>query len=229
MASASKTSQATDHTAWPTRAQPLDQTAISQHQRERILAATVDLVTKRGYNDTSAERICKKAGVSFPTFRKHFRDKEECFLAAFDETVDDGIRRVAEAAEAAGEEWGARIMAGLDAVLRRVAERPAQARLCLVEALTAGSAGIERYEATARRFIPWLREGRKEMDEGAKLPDVLEETILGGVAWVIHRKVAIGEAAQAAELRAGLLETLLTPYLGEERSRSLIEREPARD
>jgi AcrR family transcriptional regulator len=229
MASAGKTSQAvTGHAAWPTRAQPLEANTVRQHQREKILAAMVDLVTKRGYADTSAERICKMAGVSFPTFRKHFRDKEECFLAAFDEIVEDGVGRVAAAA-AGEDEWAARIVAGLDAVLEEVSERPAEARLCLVEAFSAGAAGIERYEASARRFIPWLREGREEMDESSKLPEVLEETILGGVAWVIHRKVALGEARRVAELRAGLLGTLLTPYLGEERSRSLIEREPARD
>jgi AcrR family transcriptional regulator len=225
----SKTSTATrGRETWPTRAQPLEQAAVGRGQRQKIIAATVELVSKRGYSDTSAERICKKAGVSFPTFRKHFRDKEECFLASFDEAVADGIRRVAEASVAAGEDWAERVIAGLDAVLEGVAERPAAARLCLVEALSAGSAGIERYDAAVQRFVPWLREGREQMEDSSKLPDVLEETILGGVAWAIHRKVAVGEAAEAVELRDGLLGTLLTPYLGVDRTEKLIAREAAR-
>jgi hypothetical protein len=97
--------------------------------------------------------------------------------------------------------------------------------LCLVEAFSAGPVGIEGYEATVRRLIPWLRDGREEMEDSSKLPELLEETILGGVAWAIHRKVAVGEAAQAIELRAGLLGTLLTPYLGGDRARAIVERE----
>jgi AcrR family transcriptional regulator len=215
--------------SWPTSAEPIAETTIGEHQRERILAAAIDLFSKRGYHDTSAERICKKAGVSFPTFRKHFRDREECFLAAFDESVDGALGRVMEAVARSNGDWGSRVVVGLDTVLASVAGRPAEARLCLVEVLSAGSAGIERYDAAVRRFSPWLRAGREEMEDSSGLPEVLEETILAGVAWAIHQKVAIGEAAEAAELRAGLLGTLLTPYLGQDRSRSLIEREPAKD
>jgi hypothetical protein len=74
-------------------------------------------------------------------------------------------------------------------------------------------------------LIPWLRDGREEMEDSSKLPALLEETILGGVAWAIHRKVAVGEAAEASELRAGLLGTLLTPYVGADRARAIVEQE----
>ena len=43
---------------------------------------------------------------------------------------------------------------------------------------------------------------------------MLEETVLGGVAWVLHQQVASGKAAQAPSLHGGLLESLLSPYLG---------------
>jgi hypothetical protein len=57
---------------------------------------------------------------------------------------------------------------------------------------------------------------------------VLEETILGGVAWTIHQKLASGAAAEVPELRRGLLGALLRPYLGKDRTEKLIAREGAR-
>jgi AcrR family transcriptional regulator len=187
-------------------------------QREKILRAVVELVSRRGYHDTSVERICKVAPVSFATFRNHFRDKEECFLAAFDETVDEGVRRVAEAARGAEAEWADWIAAGLGALLAMIREEPALARVCLVESLTAGPVGIDRYEAAVRLCIPALERGRTEAKAGSELPPLLEETIAGGVAWAIHRKVSLGEAEAVEALYGDLLETLLKPYLGEEKA-----------
>ena len=208
---------------WPTDAIAVDPAAIRDAQRGRILDAAVPMFAKRGYDGTSAERICKAAKVSWPTFRKHFRDKEECFLAAFDRIAEKAEEKVSAAAGEAEGGWPERVAAALAALLRAIAEDPAEARVCLVEALTAGPAGMDRYDAALRRAVPALQTGREVASDDAVLPPVLEETVLGGVAWVIHQAVARGEGADVEGEFAGLLVTLLTPYLGADEAQRIAE------
>lgn len=214
--------------SWPTAPEPIGREAIRRVQREKILRALVDLVSKRGYRDTSTERICRQAVVSLPTFRGHFADKEEAFLAAFDEAVVAGEKRVMAAVAAVEGDWASRIEAGLSALLAFIEEDPARARLCLVESLTAGPAGFDRYETTVRLCEPGLSLGRREVGGEPELPPLLEETIAGGVAWAIHHEVANGEAGQASRLLGQLLETTLRPYLGEAEARRHVELASAR-
>jgi AcrR family transcriptional regulator len=57
--------------------------AIVGDQRERLLDATEALIAEKGAARTTIEAIVKAAGVSTVTFYEHFRDKDECFVAAF--------------------------------------------------------------------------------------------------------------------------------------------------
>jgi AcrR family transcriptional regulator len=202
--------------------------AVRRIQREKILRALVELISKRGYRDTSTERICRQAAVSLPTFRSHFEDKEEAFLAAFDEAAAAGRERVVAAIAEVEGDWASRVRAGLSALLGFVEEDPARARLCLVESLTAGAAGFDRYETTVRLCEPGLSLGRTEVEGEPELPPLLEETIAGGVAWAIHHKVANGEAGQASQLLGQLLATTLRPYLGEAEAMRFVELASAR-
>src|SRR3954454_21325446 len=86
---------------------------VSQNQRDRMLLATTELVAERGYQKTTIELIAKTARVALSTFYEHFASKEECFLAAFDESV-------AAAAEVFGElvdpdqPWSDQIASGME-------------------------------------------------------------------------------------------------------------------
>ena len=60
---------------------------VAAHQRERLFNATVDLVAKRGYRNTSIDHIVKSARVGYVAFYDLFEGKEDCFLAAFDRIV----------------------------------------------------------------------------------------------------------------------------------------------
>src|ERR687883_326916 len=57
-------------------------------QRERMIDAMADVVAAKGYAATTVGDVVAGAGVSRKTFYEHFRDKEDCFLAAFDSGLD---------------------------------------------------------------------------------------------------------------------------------------------
>ena len=65
-------------------------------QRPRILDAITELVAARGYAGTTVKEIAGAAGVSLSTFYEHFADKEECFLAAYEQVADELFAAIAE-------------------------------------------------------------------------------------------------------------------------------------
>jgi len=51
--------------------------------RERLVAAAAKLFNRVGYHGTDSNRIAREAGYSPGVFYKHFADKREIFLAAY--------------------------------------------------------------------------------------------------------------------------------------------------
>ncbi|HME69339.1 MAG TPA: TetR/AcrR family transcriptional regulator [Myxococcota bacterium] len=59
-----------------------------EETRTRLVAAAAQVFNRSGYHGTDSNRIARAAGYSPGTFYKHFADKREIFLAAFQEWVD---------------------------------------------------------------------------------------------------------------------------------------------
>ena len=58
-----------------------------EQTRERLIAAAARIFNRAGYYGTDSNRIAKEAGYSPGTFYKHFRNKREIFLAAYEAWV----------------------------------------------------------------------------------------------------------------------------------------------
>ena len=170
-----------------------------------------ELTAEQGYDATKIADIVRRAGVARKTLYDNFDGKEEVFLGAFDSAVEELATRIGEACQAAGEEWVDRVTAGLGAFLSYVAEKPAVARMCMVETMSATPASAERYDAAMERLVDLLR---RNAPAGSGLPETTEETLVGGVAWILHQQIRRGKAEQALELMPQLLDFVLSPYQG---------------
>jgi AcrR family transcriptional regulator len=188
---------------------------IAQHQRARIISALAEETVQKGYRAVTVADIVRRAGIARNTFYDNFSSKEDCFLAASEYAVGEVRRRVVEAAGKV-DNWAGRVNAGLAAFLEAVAAEPALARTCIVEALSAGPAAIERYEHSIQAFVPLFRMGRTVSPHGEELPDTLEETVVGGIFWILYQRITMGQTEQVEELLPELVEFSLTPYLGAE-------------
>ena len=62
---------------------------VSGLQRTRLLDATFAVVAEQGYAGMTVRRVCDRAGVSNKTFYDLFSDREDCFLAAFEQAVEE--------------------------------------------------------------------------------------------------------------------------------------------
>ncbi|MBA3866091.1 MAG: TetR/AcrR family transcriptional regulator [Solirubrobacterales bacterium] len=194
-------------------AHPLRREVVVRHQLERILTAVVELVAARGYRNVSVAAIVKQAGTSRLKFYENFSSKEDCFLAAFDAGIEAASGRVAQACEAAGSELPARVGAGIDALLGFLAERPALARACALQAPSLGAAMGDRRARAIASFAPLL-DGARESATVSELPAGVEESVLDGLYWLLYDALLSGSPEPVAELRGALVEFALLPFLG---------------
>jgi AcrR family transcriptional regulator len=186
---------------------------VARSQRERLLEAAIRVVAAKGYAATTIGDLAKEAGVSRTTFYELFPDKEECFLAAYDGTVDVLVRRIAAAYESE-QRWPRRARAGLEALLRTLAEEPALARLALVDIGAAGPAAQRRYRAAVQRLTPLFEEGRDFAPGGRNLPANTSRMAVGGVTGLISDELVAGRAEQLPGLLSDVLFATLVPYIG---------------
>jgi AcrR family transcriptional regulator len=194
---------------------------VVHHQRERILTATVALVAERGYRAVSVAAIVGEAGVSRLKFYENFGSKEDAFLAAFDAGLEETTTCVAKACEEAGDEWPARVRAGIGTLLGLFAARPDLARAMIVEAPSLGPAMADGPERTAVAFAPLL-EGARAIKGAGKLPAGTEESVLDGLYWLLYDALLSGRPQPITDLHPALVEFVLLPFLGAAAARAAV-------
>jgi AcrR family transcriptional regulator len=181
---------------------------IAGHKRRRMIDATAELVAERGYEATKIAEIVRRAAVARKTLYDCFEGKEELFLESVDTYLAELREAVVSACEKGDGPTGG-VEAGLRAVILFVAERPVAARVCMVEATSATPASAARYDAALCDFVAMLG---KSAPRAAALPETIEESLVGGVAWILQQQIRRGEAERAEELLPELTQFLLTPY-----------------
>jgi len=198
---------------------------VAHNQRERLLAGLATAVAEHGYAAVTITHVTKAAAVSRRVFYANFESKEECFLAAFD-TLVGHVRELVEAAVEAEPDWPHQAIAAARSTLAFLAAEPDLARLCLVEAQSAGPEVAAHFHAAVRELVPPLRLGRGERPRGRELPESTEDSALGAIVSLASRKVAAGEAAALEDLLPDVAEFILAPYLGPDEATRLA-RPPA--
>jgi AcrR family transcriptional regulator len=196
---------------------------VARSQRERLLEAAVRVVAEKGYGAMTIGDLTKEAGVSRTTFYELYKDKEACFLAAYDNAVETLVRRVIKAYESK-QAWPERAAAGLEALLETLAEEPDLARLSLVDIGRAGPAAQRRYRAAIQRLIPLFDDGRDFAAGGRNLPANTSRMAIGGVTGLISDELVAGRAEQLPGLLSDVLFATLVAYIGPDAAAREVER-----
>jgi len=190
----------------------LDRQVVEASQRTRLLGALGAVVADKGYAGATIDDIVRGAGVSKQTFYEHFRDKEDCFLAAYEESSDQLLARLRDA-HAGADDWLTRTRAGIAAYLRWLAAEPALARVFLIEVAAAGPRAAERRERLRDRFAELLRErqdeARAENPALPRLPIEIFQAVVAAVDELVVRRIRTGGAEDLPELEPILLHLQL--------------------
>jgi AcrR family transcriptional regulator len=155
---------------------------------DRLVLGMVAAVAERGYAAVTITDVVRYARVSRRTFYEHFADKETCFLAAYD-AVSDQVLAAIEGATAERDDWEDRLVAGVRAYLRALADVPAIARVFTVDILSAGPAALARRRAVLLRFAATLRRQVEAAVAAGAPARRLDETTALALAGAVHELV----------------------------------------
>jgi AcrR family transcriptional regulator len=202
---------------------------VTEIQRTRMLAATVEAVEDVGYARLTVAQVIGRARVSRKTFYDLFDDREDCFLAAFDQAVEQLGELVREAYDAETR-WRDGVRAGLLALLRFMDDEPGLARMVIVEALGAGPRVLERRAEIIEEVKAVIDRGRT--GAGARVsraieesPEVTAEGVIGAVFAVLHTRLLARGREPFSALLGPLMSMIVLPYLGPRAASEELTRE----
>jgi AcrR family transcriptional regulator len=122
-----------------------------------MLDAMAQVVAEKGYGAATVADVIERAGVSRKTFYEHFRDKEACFLAAYDTGVEVMLATM-RAADPGGDDLVARTRARVRAYVETLAAEPGFARTFVIEVGAAGPRALARRHEVVAQFAELSRE-----------------------------------------------------------------------
>lgn len=182
---------------------------VAENQRERLLNGVVEAVAEHGYNATTIGAITEAAQISRRTFYEYFKDKEGCFLAAY-EMIDTHVRgAMLTVAEGSSATWPERVRASLAALLDVLSRDLAVARFYLIEPLAAGGEIAARYREAMQLLAVTIRPEGGPAEANAEVRD---QILMGGITTLITRRLKAGEPARLPELLPELTDLVMRPY-----------------
>jgi len=196
---------------------------VAEIQRARMLAAMADVVAERGCSNVTVAHVIARSGVSRRTFYELFSDRDDCFLAAFDDGIARASRYVLDPYDPSAS-WAERIRSALTGLLSFLDVERGIGRLLIVGSLGAGASAFERRERVLAQMITFVDEGGQETKTGSQLSPLTAEGIVGGVLSVLHSRLLREDPGRLVALCGPLMAMIVLPYLGAAAARRELER-----
>lgn len=186
-------------------------------QRARLLYGIVRAVADKGYAATRLADVVAIARLSKSTFYGLFRDKEDCFLAAYEAAHYELAQAVTTSQDPASD-WAHRLRASLGAYLRYNRDNPAIARAFLVNIHAAGARawamrdwGHARFARMQESLYAIRREERPSLPE---LPDHVFPAVVAAIEEMACAYVRRNMTHRIMELEPAALFLLESVYCG---------------
>jgi AcrR family transcriptional regulator len=158
--------------------------------------------------------VIAAAGVSRETFYEHFSDKEDCFLAAYDLSVDAVLAAMSSADPGGEGDPLDRYDEMMRGYLGLMAQEGGYARVFLVDVYAAGPRALKRRRQVIDRFTDVVAElvgARNAADRFAC------EALVAAVSSLVTVRVAAGDLEEVPKLRRPIMDV----------ARRLLEGRPA--
>lgn len=180
----------------------LSRTEVATQQRARILAALTDVLAERGYVDTPVAAIIERAGVSRETFYQLFASKQDCFIAALEDTIDHLTTKLLGSLPEYGRGLH-RFDRVLESYLETLTAWPATARLFLIETYAAGREAMRRRLDLQDRFVDHVAH---LFDAESSVDRFACQALVGALISKVTSHFVEGTVADLATLRAPFVE-----------------------
>ena len=185
----------------------LGRDVVRASQRRRMLDALTEAVAEHGFNALTVTAVVSRAGVSRKTFYEHWRDRDECFLAAYEDglvALRADMSSAAAAALAARADIVEQLRASVRTYLAFLADRPALARTFVLEVLAAGQPALERRAAAYAEFADvtrqWHQQARAADPSVRAVPDAVHAAVVGAAHSLVAEHVRLGRTSELPDL-----------------------------
>lgn len=191
----------------------LSREEVETSQRTRLLAATIELATERGFTSLTLADIVGRAGVARSTFYEYFADKEQCFLETFDYAAGRVLERVVEPAPSLAGDSTSLVDMYIGRLLALAVEEPGLVRIVATDAGTLGPVAAQRQRAIRNRLaegLVTLRDLLREQDRRlAPISHLRALSIVGAITEVLQHTYLTSGADALPALQAELCAILL--------------------
>ena len=206
-----------------TRVTAVPRRPVAELQRARLVAAAIDALGEHGYSRLTVAAVIARARVSRKTFYEAFGNREDCFLAALEDTLAQA-EVLARDAYASATSWRSGMRAALAVLLGLMEEEPVLARLWILEAPAGGAAVWARRSRALDELAQAVDGGRGSIKGARQLPQIAAQAVVGGVLSVLHSRLVRSRDAQLTDLLGPLMYMIVLPYLGVAEAAKELER-----
>jgi AcrR family transcriptional regulator len=177
-----------------------------------MLDAVTRAVADKGYARMTVADIVARAEVSRRTFYEQFENKEDCFLAAYEEGAQVLATDIRAAVRALSPEddWRTWTRVALEAFTTGLASSPDFARVFLVDVLGAGHRAVELrqrvYDLFAERLRILVTAAAQRDSSIEPVSDLVLRALVGGIGEVVQRHILTEGAASLDKLAPALAQ-----------------------
>ena len=192
--------------------QGLARSEVERAQRERLTAAMAHVSSAVGYEEATVERVLAEAGVSRRTFYELFDDREDCFVAAYDEAMRRVIRAVTDAYLDC-DTPARRLEHALETLLELWVADPDAARMCVVEVFAAGPRARERRAEAMDRLARLAQHALGELRGDDRLDRLSAQALVGAVHELIFPPIDRRDTASLPGMAGDIMATHMAPLV----------------
>jgi AcrR family transcriptional regulator len=194
--------------------------ATSASQRARMLDGITRAVADKGYARVTVGDVVSEAGVSRRTFYEQFKDKEDCFLAAYATGTEALIKEMVDASLDVDPDadWRDVLQVAIDSYVGGLAADPEFAKTFLVDVLGAGHAAVELrvqvYEQFVQQYVILARRAARQEPGIGDVPEVYLRALVGGIGELVQQHLLTKDAHTLPELAPVLVQLVAAVIQG---------------
>jgi AcrR family transcriptional regulator len=182
-------------------------------ERERVLLATAEVWSERGYDGLSVSGICSRAGIDETEFRALFPDVEAAAKAAIEVPLAAVVEVVAELYSPDRSEAESYAMA-IVGILELMATNPAYADVVCITGRQMAPPGVHSLYKTGHQVLVAMLERLWENSSLSEKPAPAGQAALGGAEAVVRREIVAGRYERLPDLAPDFVYAATVPFLG---------------
>jgi AcrR family transcriptional regulator len=197
---------------------------VKRVQRERILHATAQVMSAKGYERTTVADIVSAAGLSREAFYAHLADKREALVETSKLFFEQAMAAMAGAFFTSSGGWPERVWEGGRALSNFLAAAPSFAHLVFIESYAPDIACARQTDDLFLGFRIFLEDGYRFRPEAAKIPRIVSDAITDATVELGASYIRSGRVAELPGLLAVATYMILAPFTGVEFANEFVER-----